>query len=101
MSKYWEISIGEILSEHDISVPDSIIESIARDVESCASVKFDYEPEISGNNEVDELKKKIAKLERARGCTHCGGKGGATFSVGSSHSSWSDCRHCGGSGVIY
>ena len=100
MESYWEISMQEILGEHDIFVDDDALRQIARDVESCASVQSDYSAPVSGNSEVEQLKEEIRKLKNRRACTSCGGNGGGWFGIYASHSSWSDCRHCGGTGMI-
>lgn len=99
METYWEISMQEILGEHDISVSDDVLRQIARDVESCASVQSDYSAPVGGNSEVEQLKEEIRKLKNRRACTACGGGGGSWLGVGASHSSWSDCRHCVGTGM--
>jgi len=100
MSEYWEITMQEILSEHDISVCGDVLMQIARSVEICASVQSEYSAPVSGISEVESLKEEIKRLKNRRACTACGGHGGSSIAVGSSHSSWSDCRHCGGSGMI-
>ena len=100
MESYWEISMQEILGEHDIFVEQDVLRQIARDVEGCASVQSDYSAPVSGNSEVEQLKEEIRKLKNRRPCTACGGVGGSWLAVGASHSSWNDCRNCGGTGMI-
>lgn len=100
MISYWEITMQEILSEHDIYVPDDVLTQIARSVESCALVQSEYSAPVSGVSELELLKEEVKRLKNRRACTACGGRGGSSFAVGSSHSSWSDCRHCGGTGMV-
>lgn len=100
MDDYWEISMQEILVEHGVSVDGEVLKRIASDVESCASVQSDYSAPVTGVSEIDRLKDEICRLKNRRACTSCGGTGGSWLGVGSSHSSWNDCRHCKGSGMV-
>lgn len=95
---YWSETWCEILANNglDICVDREKHESIAKDFASNAEVQGDYMAPVEGDSEIEKLKLKIKKLESRVPCTHCGGHGGSWVAVGSTKSSWDDCRHCNG-----
>ena len=95
---YWSETWCEVLANNgvDICVEQDKHEAIAKDFALNASVQGEYMAPVQGECEIEKLKLKIKKLESRVPCTHCGGNGGSWVAVGSSHSSWDDCRHCNG-----
>lgn len=95
---YWSETWAEVLANNgvDICVDIEKHEAIAKDFASNAEVQVDYMAPVGGECEITKLKGIIKKLESRVPCTYCGGSGGVWVSVGSSHSSWDDCRNCNG-----
>lgn len=104
MSFYWRESFAEILCDHGLweCMTEDQRNAVADDIASCASVEREYTGDyLIPNPETERADKaeKALRQERAKiACVHCGGRGGWTIPVGSSHSSWEVCHKCNGEG---
>lgn len=96
---YWQICVEEILGNHGVDATSEQIAAIAEDIKSCAGVQGDYlAPTDRGISEAHELRAEL-KTERSKEfCVKCQGTGQLTETVGTSHSSISQCWICKGAG---
>lgn len=97
---YWQICVEEVLGNHGVEATSEQIAAIAEDIQSCAGVQGEYSAPVDrgGASETDKLRAELKAEQSKVFCVTCQGSGRIIESVGTSHSSSSQCWKCNGDG---
>lgn len=99
-NSYWEIAMGEILSDAGIDYTSEQLKEIADSVEGAAEVQGEYSSPAyyPVYDELEETRAALKKEQSKVFCQVCKGTGRESYPITSSHWADTQCYKCNGNG---